>query len=154
MHWGTRKGLRVDRVACVWLIRRYIDPDMTVEFVDPSDIQKRTEEGVLTFDAADSKYRHKEHPERGKYGEDCTFQVIMAEYGLDGKDPALDLMAKIIYSADVAHRLGDFSQREGFGLWALANGFASTTPDDEDKLRLELPMYDALYAYCQETVSG
>lgn len=155
MKWATRKGLKVDRVASVWLIRKYIDPDGEISFVDEDQIGILTSQGVLTFDAQEAKYKHEESELEGKYGEKCTFQILMDEYGFSGKDLALDLMGQILYAADIGHRKGEYEPRAGYGLWIIARGFAITTPDDNEKLIKELPMYDALYAYCQqETTKG
>jgi len=149
MQWATRKGLKVDRVASIWLIRRYIDPSGEIFYVDDNEIDSLTQKGVLTFDAEKAKYRHDEDELLGKYGSKCTFQVLLDEYNLTGKDPALDFMGQILYAADIAHRKGIFEPREGYGLWAIAQGFAITTPNDDEKLAKEFPIYDALYAYCQ-----
>lgn len=152
MKWATRKNLKVDRVASVWLIRKYIDKQAEIAFVEDSSIKQLTDGGVLTFDAEHAKYRHDDDEILGKYGDKCTFQVLLDEYDLTGKDPALDFMGEILYAADIGHRKGIYSPLAGYGLWCLARGFALTTPDDEEKLARELPMYDALYAYCQEEV--
>jgi hypothetical protein len=150
MKWATRKNLGVDRVASVWLIRKYIDPNAEIEFVADSSISRLTDEGVLTFDAEHAKYRHDDDEVLGKYGDKCTFQVLLDEYDLAGKDPALDFMGEILYAADIGHRRNIYSPLAGYGLWCLARGFVLTTPDDEEKLVRELPVYDALFAYCQE----
>lgn len=149
MKWATRKNMQVDRVSSVWLIRKFIDPEAEIIFVDEDEILPLTEQGVFTFDAKNAKYKHLEDPVRGKYGEKCTFQCIMEEYGLAGKNEALDYFAKIIYAADIAHRNNEFIPREGYGVWAIAKGFSITCPEDEEKLKLTLPLYDALYEYCK-----
>lgn len=152
MKWATRKNMQVDRVSSVWLIKRFIDEEAEFSFVSDEEIGGLTQQGILTFDAKDAKYKHLEDPIRGKYGEKCTFQVIMESYGLSGKDKALDYFAKIIYAADIAHRNNEFIPHEGFGVWAIAKGFSMTHPNDEDKLKCTLPIYDALYEYCRYVV--
>lgn len=146
--------MQVDRVSSVWLIKRFIDAEAEISFVDDGEILDLTQQGVLTFDAKDAKYKHLEDPIRGKYGEKCTFQAIMEEYGLVGKDDALDYFARIIYAADIAHRNNEFIPREGFGVWAIAKGFSITYPEDEEKLKYTLPLYDALYEYCKFAISN
>ncbi len=154
MKWATRKNMQVDRVSSVWLIKRFIDVEAEINFVNDEEILDLTRQGILTFDAKDAKYKHLEDPIRGKYGEKCTFQAIMEAYGLVGKDDALDYFARIIYAADIAHRNNEFIPREGFGVWAIAKGFSITHPEDEEKLKYTLPLYDALYEYCKFVVTN
>ncbi len=149
MKWATRKNLKVDRVASIWLIRKFIDSNPEIVFVDDSDIKALTEQGVLTFDAEFAKYSHDEDYEGGKYGERCTFQILLDEYKLTENNPALIKMGKILHAADIGHRIGVFEPKSGYGLWVIAHGFSLTTPDDEEKLTKELPIYDAIYAYCE-----
>ncbi len=152
MHWATRKGIQVDRIGCSWLIRRYIDPEGEIAFVDPSEIGPLTEQGVLTFDAEDSLYRHDLDPVRGdKYGERCTFEVMIEKYGLREQDIALDRLARIVWAADIGHRIGVLDPAEGFGLWAVARGFVLTVPEDDRRLELGFALFDGLLAYCAST---
>jgi hypothetical protein len=151
MKWATRKNLRVDRVACVWLIKKFIDLNPDIIFVDDDQIENLTKQGVLTFDAEHAKYRHDEDYENGKYGERCTFEILIDEYKLIENNPALQRMGKILNAADIGHRIGVYEPKAGYGLWVIAHGFSLTTPDDEDKLIKEIPIYDAIYAYCQQT---
>ena len=153
MKWATRKNMKVDRVSSVWLISKFIDHDAEIQYVDDKEIAALTKDGIMTFDAADAQFKHEENISHGKYGEKCTFQIIMDEYNLAADNPALKLMGDIIYAADIGHRRGVFDPREGFGLWALANGFSVLYPDDADTLEKELPVYDALYEYCKEKVN-
>ena len=149
MKWATRKNMQIDRAASVWLIKKYIDQHAEIEFIEENQILKCTENGVLTFDAKDAKYRHLEDENGGKYGEKCTFQVIMSEFGLDNKYPALDFLAKIVYAADIGHKINSFVPKEGYGLWAVTKGFSITIPNDLDKMDTLMNIFDALYAYCE-----
>jgi hypothetical protein len=150
MKWATRKNLKVDRVACIWLIRKFIDKNPEIIFVEDEEIKALTEQGILTFDAEFAKFSHDEDYLGGKYGERCTFQLLLDEYDLTNNNPALVKMGKILNAADIGHRIGVFEPKSGYGLWVIANGFSLTTPDDEEKLIKEIPIYDALYAYCEK----
>lgn len=154
MKWATRKNMQVDRAASVWLIRKFIDIEAEFEFIDEDLISEYTDAGVLTFDAKDAKFKHLEDASGGKYGEKCTFQIIMREYNLDKKDNALDYMARIIYAADIGHKINSFSPREGYGIWSIAKGLAITVPNDLNKMDILMHIFDALYAYCQWTVNS
>lgn len=138
MKWVTRAGAKTDRVACPWLIRRFIDAQPEFLFV-PADqvlaVAKR--EGAKSFDAPGADYTHRE----GK----CSFEVLIEEYGL--RDPAVLRLAKIVHGADVAADIDITPQSAG--LKAIAEGFSKICADDHRKLELEFPLYDALYAWCQ-----
>lgn len=149
MKWATRKNMQVDRAASVWLVKKYIDSNAEFEFIDEEKIPEYTENGVLTFDAKDAKYKHIEDENGSKYGEKCTFQIIMSEYGLDNKYPALDYLAAIIYAADIGHKINSFIPKEGYGLWAVTKGFSLTMPNDLDKLDILMDIFDAMYEYCE-----
>ena len=147
MKWATRKNLKTDRVACAWLIRKHIDPQAEFHFFDADKLLDEARSiGAKTFDAAGADYRHE--------GMKCTFEVMMDRHELWGRDPALDHMAVVIHSSDVSVKLYDFSVLEGFGVWALAQGFAESVPDDHEKLRVVTPMYEALYRWCRQKVGG
>lgn len=138
MKWITRANAKVDRVACPWLIRRFIDPEAEFLFVPAEQVQAVAErEQGMSYDAVGARYTHRD----GK----CTFEVLMDEYELT--DPALKRLARIVHGADVTNDLWDAA--EAPGLKALAHGFAMTTADDHEKLAHESAMYDALYAWCQ-----
>jgi hypothetical protein len=141
MKWITRRNLHIDRTACPWLIRRYIDSAAEFAFVQPG-----TDPEMLdghTFDMRGAEYTHA----AGK----CTFEVMLERHGLQ-QDPALAEMGRIIRDADVPPRRS--RHPEAAGLDALIRGFQLTVPDDDEKLRLTAPIYDALYAYCQAKVSA
>lgn len=135
MRWVTRRDLHIDRTASAWLIRRFIDPDAEFAFVAP-DADPATLDG-RTFDMRGAAYGHADGQ--------CTFQVMVGHHGLAG-DPALVELGRIILDADVPP-----SRRrrpEAAGIDALLRGFQLTVPDDDEKLCLTAPLYDALYAYC------
>jgi hypothetical protein len=140
MRWVTRKNARVDRVACPWLIRRFVDPDAEFLYVPADEVLAVAErESAIPYDVPDVELGHVD----GR----CSFESIMVKYDLD--DPALRLLAGIVHGADVAADIGIVP--EAAGLKAIAHGFALVHGDDDhEKIRLETPMYDALYAWCQE----
>lgn len=148
MKWATRKNMQIDRAACVWLIRKYIDNEAEIIFVDEQDIDDLNNSGVLTFDAKNAVYKHLEDEFGGKYGEKCTFQVLLSEYNLEGKNPALDYLASLVYAADIGHKINIFEPKEGYGLWALTKGLSITTPEDSQKLDVLLSIFDAIFEYC------
>jgi hypothetical protein len=139
MKWITRERVKVDRVACPWLIKKFIDPDAEFLFVPTEkvlEVAKR--EGAIPFDAPEVELGHHE----GK----CSFEAIVAKYQIE--DPAIRLLAKIVHGADVAHDL--YGQPEAAGLKAIAEGFRHLgLKDDHEILQKESIVYDALYAYCQ-----
>ena len=141
MKWVTRENANVDRVACPWLIRRFIDAEAEFLFVTRDQVLEVAErEGAHSYDAPGAKYTHRD----GK----CSFDVLVEEFQLDG-DPALVRLAQIVHAADVAE--DRTSSQEGPGLYAIAHGFALLHgTNDHTKIELETPMYDALYAWCQE----
>jgi hypothetical protein len=141
MTFVTRAHARVDRMACPWLIRRFIDPGARILFVPADQVLEvaRTERG-LPFDVPDV--------ELGHHGDRCSFDAFLDRYGLD--DPALRKLAVIVRGADTNHlELAP----EAAGLFAIATGFARLMPerfvDDDAMLAAEMPMYDALYAFCR-----
>jgi len=142
MKWVTREHPRTDRIACPWLIRKFIDADADIVFV-PADqvlaVADRT--GAKSFDASGARYTHRDGL--------CTFEVLIADFKL-GDDPALALMARVVHGADVAEDPDATPQSPG--LLAIADGFAYLDLDDQRQLELELPVYDALYAWAQRQV--
>lgn len=140
MKWVTRKNANVDRIACPWLIKRFVDKDAEFLYV-PSDqvMAVAQREHAIPYDVA--------HVELGHVDGRCSFESIIVKYGL--ADPALDLLAKIVHGADVEKDRAIVP--EAPGLYAIAHGFALVHgEDDHEKIRLETPMYDALYAWCQQ----
>ena len=143
MKWVTREHPRTDRIACPWLIRRYIDPDAEIVYVGRDEVLSYAErEGATSFDAPGAKYTHRDGL--------CTFEVLIQDHGL-GADPALALMARVVHGADVSEDLDATAQSAG--LLAIADGFALLDIDDQRQLELELPVYDALYAWARDEVA-
>ncbi|HYU30921.1 MAG TPA: chromate resistance protein ChrB domain-containing protein [Thermoanaerobaculia bacterium] len=142
MKWITRERVKVDRVACPWLIRKFVDPEAELLFVPRDQVQEIAErEGATLFDV--------EGVELGHHGGECSFEAILHRYGLN--DPALILLGKIVNGADTDNSL--WHQPEGPGLSAIAEGFRHLGfKDDHEINRAEWIVYDALYAYCQEMV--
>ena len=145
MKWVTRQNANVDRIACPWLIRRFIDADAEFLFVSRDDVLPVAErEGAHSYDAPGARYTHRD----GK----CSFDVLVEEFGLAG-DPAMVRLAQIVHAADVSQDRD--TSPEGPGLYAIAHGFALLHGTaDHRKIELETPMYDALYAWCQDQVAA
>jgi hypothetical protein len=142
MKWITREKARVDRIACPWLIQRFIDREAVFLFVPEREVMSAAaREGATPFDVPGV--------ELGHHGERCSFDAFLERFRLD--DPALRALAEIVRGADTdARQLAP----ESAGLYALATGFRAIARDDHDNLRLQFPAYDALYAFCRERVAG
>jgi hypothetical protein len=138
MKWVTRERPKVDRIACPWLIKRFIEPEAQFLFVPADQVMRVVDrEGATPYDV--------EGAELGHRGEACSFDAIISTYDLAGKDPALARLALIVRGADTsAHDLTPESR----GLLAIAQGFSLAYDDDQAQLVAELPVYDALYAWC------
>jgi hypothetical protein len=142
MLWITRSHVHVDRVACPWLITRFIDSDAEFLFVPKSQVvQIATEREAIPFDVAGVELGHHE----GR----CSFEAIILTYQLE--DPALLRMAKIIHAADVATDID--TDPIARGLEAIATGFGVRYPDDQENLSIQFQVYDALYAWCRLEVA-
>jgi hypothetical protein len=144
MKWITRERVKVDRVACPWLIKKFVDPDAQFFFV-PADkvMEVAKREGAIPFDVPGAELGHHE----GR----CSFEAIVARYGIT--DPALQLLAQIVHGADVDQDL--YGRPEAPGLEAIAEGFRYLNlRDDHEILAKEAVVYDALYAYCQQQVKA
>lgn len=143
MIWVTRAGAKVDRVACPWLIKRFIDPEAQFLFVPAERVLETARLlDARSYDAPGADFAHEQGPE----GETCTFVTLMRAHDLWETDPALDAVARIVNHADTRPGRSAFEMPEGEGLRAIAEGFAITTADDLLKLEREFPIYDALYA--------
>jgi hypothetical protein len=143
MKWVTRERPKTDRIACPWLIAKFIDPDAEFLYVPPDEVLEVAErEGAISYDAPDARFTHRDGL--------CTFEVLVEEYELD--DPALPLMARIVHGADVADDRD--ATPESRGLLAIAEGFHLLGLPDHRQLELSLPAYDALYAWCINEVAG
>ena len=143
MKWITRERVKVDRVACPWLIKKFIDPAAEFLFV-PADQVTATaaREGATPFDVPGVEFGH--------HGKECSFDAFVKKYEL-GSDPALVLLAKIVNGADTDNSL--WNQPEAAGLNAIAEGFRHLGyKDDYELIAAEAVVYDALYAYCHEMV--
>jgi len=144
MKWVTRQDAKVDRIACPWLIRRFIDPDAEFLYVPAEEVLATAErERAIPYDVPGV--------ELGHVAGRCSFESILLKYKLTG-DAALVALARIVHAADVSADLG--TSPEGAGLQAIAKGFSILHGrNDQRKIALETPMYDALYAWCQERVA-
>jgi hypothetical protein len=138
MKWITRKNVKVDRVACPWLIRRFVDKDAEFIFVEEDQLLRLADSmKAIPYDApriAEIKLNHR--------GERCTFEAIIEDYKID--DPALRRLALIVRAADVKGQ--EQVAAEGIGLRSIAEGFAAMGLSDEERLARQFPVYDALYA--------
>jgi hypothetical protein len=136
MKWVTRARPKVDRIACPWLIRRFVDPDAEFIFVPPDEVERiAASEGAIPFDVPGA--------ELGHHGDECSFDDIIKKYDLHA--PGLDRLARIVRGADTdAKQLTP----EAAGLEAIAEGFRLVYADDHEQLEAELPVYDALFAWC------
>jgi hypothetical protein len=143
MKWITRARVKVDRVACPWLIKRFIDEDAEFHFVPAEEVAGEAARiGAVPFDVRGV--------ELGHHGSECSFEAILKKYRLT-TDPALVLLGKIVNGADTDNAL--WHQPEGPGLSAVAEGFRHLGyADDQEVNRAEWIVYDALYAYCQEMI--
>jgi hypothetical protein len=137
MKWITRSHVHVDRVACPWLITRFIDSDAEFQFVPKSKVMEIAENtGAIPFDTPGAELHHREGL--------CTFDVIIKDYGLT--DKALLRMAKVINAADT-DRLDADPLAAGFE--AIAVGFGLRFPDDRENIERQFEVYDSLYAWCR-----
>jgi hypothetical protein len=138
MKWITRSHVHVDRVACPWLILRFVDNEAEFLFVPANQVKKvAAETDAIPFDAPDVELGH--HDGR------CSFESIILKYEL--KDPALVRLAKIVHAADVAADID--KDPVARGLEAIAVGYGIRYPDDEENLLQQFEVYDALYAWCR-----
>jgi len=142
MKWVTRERPKTDRIACPWLIKKFIDPEAEILYVPREqmlDVAER--EGAISFDAPGAKYAHRE----GK----CTFEVLIEEFSLT--DPALLELAKIVHGADTRD---ERTTPQSPGLRAIGEGFLHVVRDDHENLRIQSYIYDALYAWCRDKLSA
>ena len=137
MKWVTRAKARVDRIACPWLIRRFIDQQAEFLFVPDAEVLKTAaRESATPYDVPGI--------ELGHHGERCSFEAFIDKYHL--ADPALQALALIVRAADTDAR---GIAKEAWGLYAVASGFRDISCDDFENLERQFPVYDALYAYCR-----
>lgn len=138
MEWVTRKNIKVDRVACPWLIRKFVDSDAKFLFIAEEELLDAAKTGAIPFDApklSQVKLNHR--------GERCTFEAIIEDYKLSA--PGLDRLALIVRAADIQGQ--EEVAPEGVGLRAIAEGFAALGLSDDERLRHGFQIYDALLQY-------
>ena len=138
MKWITRKDVKVDRVACPWLIKRFVDPEAEFLFVEERDLLSESQrQGATPFDAPKIEAIKLNHR-----GPRCTFEAIIEDYTIS--DSAVQGLGLIVRAADVKGQEG--AAPEGIGLRSIAQGFAAMGLSDEERLARQFPVYDALYA--------
>lgn len=137
MKWVTRERPKIDRIACPWLILRFIDRDAEILYVPTSDVLRvAQQQAAVPFDVPGVELTHD--------GAHCSFDAILKKYALG--DPALDRLATIVRAADTDTL---HLSPQAPGLLAISLGLGANFPDDHDLLRAGLVMYDALYAWCR-----
>lgn len=142
MKWVTRSHVHVDRVACPWLITRFVDSEAEFIFVSRNQVERVAKEaGAIPYDVPGVELGHK--------GGKCSFESIVETYGLT--DPALLRLAKIVHAADIATEL----HTDGIapGLDAISIGYSLRFPDDTENLSRQFDVYDALYSWCRLQVA-
>jgi len=145
MKWITRERVKVDRVACPWLIKKFVDPSAEFLFVPRDEVMAVAErEGAIPYDV--------ENVELGHHGKECSFEAILRKHELTS-DPALVLLGQIVNGADTDNTL--YNQPEGPGLEAIAEGFRHLGfKDDHEVIAHESIIYNALYEYCRRKVTA
>ncbi len=142
MKWVTREKARVDRIACPWLISRFIDREPTFLFVPSGEVLQIAErEQAIPYDIPGV--------ELGHHGDRCSFDAFLDKYKLT--DPALEALARIVRGADTDARQ---LTPESAGLYAAASGFQLIAEHDHDNMARQFPLYDALYAYCRSRTAA
>ncbi len=142
MKWLTRSHVHVDRVACPWLISRFVDNQPEFLFVPKNQVKKiASEQDAILFDVPDVELGH--HDGR------CSFESIIVKYEL--QDPALHRMARIIHAADISADMD--TDPIARGLEAIAVGYSLRYPNDEENIGRQFEMYDALYSWCRLEVA-
>jgi len=146
MKWVTRERAKVDRIACPWLIKRFVDPEAEFIFVPSEKVMETAkEQGAIPFDFPGTELTHRKVGAR----EFISFDAIIRKYNLS--DPALLRLAHIVRGADAS--IQD-TPAESAGLEAAAGGFRVIAKDDFENMRLQFPLYDALYEYCRGSIAG
>jgi hypothetical protein len=135
--WATRRGCHVDRTACVWLIRRFVDPEAAFAFFGDSS---EAPDGAEVFDVVGARLSHR--------GEDCSFETFLKEYRLG--DPVLQEIAEIVHDADLMDE--KYGRPESEGLDAIVRGMQLALPDDQTLTHHTDVLYDGLYAYFSREV--
>jgi hypothetical protein len=136
--WVTREHPKIDRIACPWLIRRFIDSDAEILYVPRDQVTAKAEElGAIPFDVQDVQFGH--------HGDRCSFDAFLAVFAI--KDRPLDRLAEIVRGADTGKPT---LTPQSAGLLALSHGLSAIFADDHEMLAHGITMYDALYAWCRE----
>jgi len=137
MKWITRERPKIDRIACPWLIKRFVDKEAEIIYVPFEQVIKKSKElNATPFDLPDVEYSH--------HGDRCTFDYIIEKHKL--KDPALPLIATIVRGADTdRHDLAS----QASGLWAISAGLSYNITDDQELLERGMMIYDALYSWAK-----
>jgi hypothetical protein len=142
MRWATRRQIHVNRTATAWLIRRFLDPEAEIVFVEPEEVVGlQQDEGAIGFDAPGARYPHKDSLGR------CSFEQVVEER-LAGNS-ALRRLARIVHGADFPEEPP--SEPESSGLWAISQGFTDVGRDDPDIVARASFLYDSLYAHLRHT---
>jgi hypothetical protein len=140
MEWVTREDVRIGRIACTWLIERFVDPGATIEYLPGDEVQARIDAGAIPFHVKGVEFDHRDGH--------TPFEAMLDRYELAG-DPAMALVGRIVNGADTDNTL--YQQPEGPGLRALSEGIRALHPqDDEAILAAGLPLMDAVHAYAKE----
>ena len=144
MKWVTREHAHVDRIACPWLIKNFVDKDAEFLFVPPDEVMEvARDQNAIPFDVSGV--------ELGHHSEECSFDAIVKKYGLDEKDTALLELAKIVRGADTPNKT---LTPQSEGLLAIAHGFAENSKDDHDNMSKQFHVYDALYTFCKWKIAS
>ena len=139
MKWVTRERPKIDRIACPWLIARFIDPEAEFLYVPGGEVMRvAAETGATPYDVTGVEYGH--------HGDQCSFDAFIARHGLT--DPALHKLARIVRGADCG---APHLAKEAAGLLAISRGLSLNFEDDHEMLRHGMVLYDALYAWCADT---
>jgi hypothetical protein len=142
MKWVTRKRIHVNRTATGWLIRRFLDPEAEIRFVEPEEVANiQRQAPAIGFDAPGARYPHKDAQGR------CSFEQLVDEKL--ASDPALMRLARIVHGADFPAEME--TARESPGLWAISQGFTDVAKDDAEILERASILYDSLYAHLKQT---
>jgi len=137
MRWVTRERPKIDRIACPWLIARFIDKHAEFLYVPAKDVMRvATEQGAIPYDVPDVEYGH--------VGELCSFDAFLKKHNLT--DPVLQRLAAIVRGADTGR---PELTPQSHGLLAISMGLSKNFADDHEMLRYGMVMYDALYTWCQ-----
>jgi len=145
MKWVTRKRIHVNRTATAWLIKRFVDPEAEVLFVEPTEVAAvERRDAAIGFDAPGAKYPHKDGNGR------CSFEQLAADQF--PQDVALQRLARIVHCADFPDEPS--TEPEAAGLWAISQGFTEVGRDDPDIVARAAFLYDSLYAHLRRAEEG